>query len=195
MSGLDLPPQAGPVIVHLCKGVLYADQHALLWRDLLNVKAAVRDYVGVIGLEIFIDEAEGYAFLRQHAAEGEEAPLPRLVQRRPLGYAISLMCVLLRKKLAEQDTAGGATRLVLTRSEIVAMSSVFFKETDNEARLVERIDQHISRLEEYGFLRRLKGPEQAFEVRRILKALVDASWLADLDEKLKEYRAHASNLA
>lgn len=192
MSGLNLPPQAGPVIVHLLKGVIYADQNTVQWRDLLNFQAAVRDYVSVIGLELFIDEAEGYAFLRQCGSVADDDSLPRVVQRRPLSYPVSLLCVLLRKKLLEQDAAAGATRLLLTRTEIVEMVSVFLGGGGSEARLVERIDQHVSRLEEYGFLRRLKAEEEVFEVRRILKALVDASWLASISEKLKEYRDYAN---
>ncbi len=60
---------------------------------------------GVLGLELHIDEAEGYAFLRS-VAEFEESPspLPRLVARRPLTFQMSLLLVLLRKKLLELDT-------------------------------------------------------------------------------------------
>ena len=50
-----------------------------------------------------IDEADGYAFLRQRPQEPGEEPLPRLVPRRPLGFPVSLLLVLLRKKVAEAD--------------------------------------------------------------------------------------------
>jgi hypothetical protein len=46
---------------------------------------------------------------------------------------------------------------------------------------------------ELGFLRRLRGQEGQFEVRRILKAFVDAQWLAELDQRLADYRAHAAD--
>jgi len=42
---------------------------------------------------------------------------------------------------------------------------------------------------ELGFLRLVNGPEQLFEVRRILKAFVDGQWLADFDGRLTEYAA------
>ncbi|MCE1182530.1 MAG: DUF4194 domain-containing protein [Rhodocyclales bacterium] len=49
---------------------------------------------------------------------------------------------------------------------------------------------------ELGFLRELKGNfavdaenEANFEVRRILKAFVDAQWLAEFDERLAGYKA------
>jgi hypothetical protein len=39
-------------------------------------------------------------------------------------------------------------------------------------------------------VRRLKAPggDPAFEVRRILKAFVDAQWLAEFDQRLAGYR-------
>lgn len=194
MTGsLNVPPQVAPVLINLLRGVLYADQQPLLWQDLLTFQGAVRDYLAVIGLQVHLDETEGYAFLRHRPEEdGEDASaLPRLVQRRPLGYPVSLLCVLLRKKLIEQDAAGGETRVVLTRRQIVDMMRVFLPETSNEARTVEQIDRHINRVVEYGFLRPMKGEEQAYEVRRIIKALVDAEWLGRIDEKLAEYQLHA----
>jgi hypothetical protein len=38
-----------------------------------------------------------------------------------------------------------------------------------------------------GFLRRLRGRDDAFEVRRILKAFVDAQWVGDVERRLREY--------
>ena len=64
--------------------------------------------------------------------------------------------------------------------------------TSNEARLMDRMDSHINKVIELGFLRRMKpaaGQPGAFEVRRILKAFVDAQWLADFDARLATYRA------
>ncbi|HPK06887.1 MAG TPA: DUF4194 domain-containing protein, partial [Aminivibrio sp.] len=52
------------LVVPLLKGVLDREEQASLWPLLLRFQARVRDYVGVLGLELFLDEAEGYAFLR-----------------------------------------------------------------------------------------------------------------------------------
>ena len=43
----------------------------------MQLQAQVRDYVAVIGLQVVIDEAEGYAFLRQRP-DDEEAEGRRL---------------------------------------------------------------------------------------------------------------------
>ncbi|HEX6999352.1 MAG TPA: DUF4194 domain-containing protein [Gammaproteobacteria bacterium] len=177
------------VLITLFKGVLYQDQHADLWQALLQLQAKVRDHAGVFGLELVLDEAEGYAYLRQRpAAEDEE--LPRLVQRRQLGFAVSLLLALLRKKLAEHDAAGGDPRLILSRAQIVDLVQLFLPSGTDEAKLVDRIDADINRVVELGFLRRLRGQDDQYEVRRILKAFVDAQWLNELEQRLAQYRAH-----
>lgn len=183
------------VVIQLMKGVLYQERQADLWRDLLVLQGAVRDYLAVIGLTPIIDEAEGYAFLRQASDDGSEedaaTEMPRLISRRSLSYPLSLLCVLLRKKLAELDAEGGETRLILSRNQIVDMMRVFMPEGKNEARTVDQIGTQIRKAMELGFLRKMSGDDTRFEVRRIIKALVDADWLKDLDQRLTEYKAYA----
>lgn len=176
-----------PVLIALFKGVLYQDADAVLWQSLLMLQPRVRDYVAVLGLELILDESEGYAYLRQKP-QTEDESMPRLVQRRPLSYPVSLLAALLRKKLAEFDATSGETRLVLTREQIVDLVRVFLPSTTNEARMLDRIDQHLNRLVELGFLRALRGQENQYEVMRILKTFVDAQWLNEFDERLKSYR-------
>jgi hypothetical protein len=100
---------------------------------------------------------------------------------------------LLRKKLVEFDASSGETRLILGRDEIVEMMRLFLPDTANQVRLFERIDTSVNRVVDLGFLRRLRGTDDRFEVRRILKAFIDGQWLAELDGKLKAYRMHAQN--
>jgi hypothetical protein len=195
-------PDLSSLVIPLLKGVIYRDEatarNAGLWNGLLELQARVRDYVAVLGLELVLDEAEGYAFLRAHNREDDETTtqLPRLVARRPLSFPVSLLLALLRKKLAEFDAGGGqdeeGVRLVLSRDDIVELIRVFLPEASNEARLMDRVDTDINKVVELGFLRRMKpvaGQPTAFEVRRILKAFVDAQWLADFDTRLAAYRA------
>lgn len=181
--------------ITLLKGVIYREQDERLWGALLTLQARVRDYMAVLGLDLVLDEAEGYAFLRSRpdpADDDDPAPrLHRLVARRPLSFPVSLLLALLRKKLAEFDAGGGDTRLVLSRDDIVELVRVFLPDSSNEARLIDQIETHVNKVVELGFLRRLKaasGPA-TFEVRRILKAFVDAQWLADFDLRLAAYQA------
>jgi hypothetical protein len=181
------------VVVPLLKGVLYQESNPDLWNSLLGLQARVRDYVSVLGLEMVLDEAEGYAFLRSHSGVGDEpeTKLPRLVARRPLSFPVSLLLALLRKKLAEFDASGGDTRLVLSGADIAELTRVFAPESSNEAKLMDQVDSHINKIVDLGFIRRLKsqsGQKEMFEVRRILKTFVDAQWLAEFDDRMEEYR-------
>jgi hypothetical protein len=97
---------------------------------------------------------------------------------------------LLRKKLAEADAGGEETRLVLSREEIGEMLLLFLPGGTNETRLVDQVDTHINKVVQLGFLRKLRGQEKTFEVRRILKAFVDAQWLADFHARLKAYESY-----
>ena len=179
------------VLIPLLKGVTYRDDDAAHWSALLQLQGRVRDHVAVLGLELMLDEAEGYAFLRSRPdPEDEAAPkLPRLVARRPLSFPVSLLLALLRKKLAEFDAAGGDTRLILSREQVGELLRVFLPEGSNEARLIDQVDTHLNRIIELGFVRLLRGQDHLFEVQRILKAFVDAQWLAEFDARLAAYRA------
>jgi hypothetical protein len=153
----------GQVLVTLLQGVLYRDSDASLWQSLFELQARVRDYCATIGLELLLDEAEGYAYLRQ--------------------------------RLTEFDATGGDTRLVISRDQVADQVRLFLPDTANEARLLDRIDAYLNKVIELGFLRRLRGQDDHFEVRRILKAFVDAQWLAEFEQRLAAYATHAEEEA
>ena len=182
------------VVIPLLKSVTYRADDAAHWGALLQLQGRVRDHVAVLGLGLMLDEAEGYAFLRSRPdPEDDAAPkLPRLVARRPLSFPVSLLLALLRKKLAEFDAAGSDTRLILSRDEVAELIRVFLPEGSNEARLIDQVDTHLNRVAELGFVRRLRGQDHMIEVQRILKAFVDAQWLAQFDERLAAYRRQLS---
>jgi len=192
------------LLISLLKGVLYRDGDDRQWAALLNLQARVRDYVAVLNLELVLDEAEGYAFLKSRPEPADDDPtprLPRLVARRPLSYPVSLLLALLRKKLAEFDAGGGDTRLVLSREDIVELVRVFLPDGHNEARLIDQLESTINKVVDLGFLHRLKpargaasGPAN-YEVRRILKAFVDAQWLSEMDARLASYQSHLAGTA
>jgi hypothetical protein len=206
MTGEQLP-QAEPtaelsaVLVPLLKGVTYRADDVAHWSALLQLQGRVRDHVAVLGLELMLDEAEGYAFLRSRPDPDEDAgakpgrALPRLVARRPLSFPVSLLLALLRKKLAEFDAGGGDTRLILSREQVAELLRVFMPEGSNEARLIDQVDTHLNRVVDLGFVRRLRGQDGMFEVQRILKAFVDAQWLGEFDTRLAAYRAQLQGRA
>ncbi|MFZ3017173.1 MAG: DUF4194 domain-containing protein [Gallionella sp.] len=175
------------VLIALMKGVVYRDTDADIWQALLGLQARARDYLAVLGLELILDEAEGYAWLRTLPAPDEGAALPRLVAKRPLSFPVSLLLALLRKKMAEFDAGGEDARLILSREEVADMVRLFLPAGVNEARIVDQIDAHLNKIIDLGFARRMRGQPNLIEVRRILKAFVDAQWLNEFDQRLATY--------
>ena len=157
------------VLTHLLKGVIYRESDEKLWQALGENISTARDYLAVLGLALFHDENEGYAFLR--SKQDEDSKLPRL-----------------RVRLAEFDQQSAETRLVMSREQIAEMVTVFMPETSNEVRLIDQLNTSIKKVAELGFLRKMRGTEEHYEVARIIKAFVDAQWLGELDARLADYR-------
>ena len=198
-DGATPQPDLTSLVIPLLKGVLYREEDGALWTALLSLQARVRDYVAVLALDLVLDEGEGYAFLRAKPLDDDTAArLPRLVARRPLTFQVSLLLALLRKKLAEFDASGGESRLILSREQVAELVRVFMPAGSNESRLMDQVETQLNKVIELGFVRRLKpvgegskkGQVPMYEVRRILKAYVDAQWLADFDQRLAAYQVH-----
>jgi hypothetical protein len=192
----EYTPNLSVVLIHLLKGIVFRSEQPQLWQDLLDLQAQVADHLKVLDLELTIDDSEGYAWLSQRITDQEEKnPLPRLIARRPLSYPISLLCVLLRKKIAEADASGAETRVIVSREELLNAMRVFMPEKSNEAKIEEQMNSTITKVIELGFLRKLKTDTEQLEVQRFLTALVDADWTASLNEKLIEYQDYAQRSA
>lgn len=176
-------------IILLMREVVYRElpSHEAVWETLQRQRAVVADHFATIGVDVVIDEAEGYAYLRTREPEDGEEPLPRLVRRRALTYNVSLLLVLLRKRMVEFEATGGDGKLVLTRDQLIEMLRVFQASSNNEARIVDQADRTITQVADLGFLRELPGQPVAWEVRRILKAYVDAQTLSDFASRLAAY--------
>lgn len=174
-------------IIRLLQGVVYRESAEDSWLTLARSGAGVRDHFARIGVDVVVDEDEGYAYLRSRPQTEGEEPLPRLVRRRTLSYSVSLLLVLLRKRMVEFDTAGGEGRLVLSTEQITEMLRLFQGDSTNEARLVDRAETTIKKAAELGFLRLLRGQREQWEVRRVLKAYVDTETMSDFANRLREY--------
>lgn len=156
------------------------------WLVLRGHHDEIRRYFRDIGQELVFDEAEGYAFIRQLEFEGEER-VPRLVQRRPLSYAATLLLVSLREEFLRFDAApGDSTRLVKSRDQLRDLVADFFNETTNQVRDAGRLDAAIKTLADLGFVRPLNAAsgQDAFEVMRIVKARLGPADLETIKERL-----------
>lgn len=176
-----------PAIIHLMRGVVYRETHETTWMTLKSDPAPVLDHFATIGIDVVIQDDEGYAYLRSREDTEDESALPRLIRRRQLTYNVSLLLVLLRKRMVEFDTTGWEGRLVLSTEQIVDLLRVFQADSTNEARVMDQAETTIKKAAELGFLKELRGQRGQWEVRRILKAYVDAQTMSDFAGRLREY--------
>lgn len=183
----DLHPYA-PLILKLLQGTVYYDDKQ--WEMLLSYAAPIRRHFAAIGLQLHLDESEGYAYLTQpEQEETADVTLPRLVRRIPLSYDATLLCVLLREALQQFDARQpDQTRFILSRAQIQEMMQLFYAEQADMTRLERQVDRAIRQVENVNFLKQIKNPdEELYEVRRIIKAKISADKLAEIRAQLEAY--------
>jgi hypothetical protein len=175
-------------IIRLLQGVIYNDDKTA-WDCLLLYQRDIRQHFAGIGIDVFIQENEGYAFLKhQEFSQDENIYIPHIIERRQLSYHVTLLSVLLFEKLIEFDMKGAdSSRLIIDREEIKETIRLFLPDGTDEVKITGKVDTHISKLEEIGFLRRLSTNPNQFEVRRILKAKISADGLEEIKTKLREH--------
>ena len=183
-----------PAIVRLLQGPVYDDD--AVWRLLVANGGAVQRYLAQIGVDLVLDEAEGFAYLTQPDASEDEESRPRLVRRMPLSFEVSLLLVILREELDRFDaTNADARKLHLAAREIRERIGLYFKEKTDQTRLMRDFDRYIRQVEELGFVRAVRQPdaiaaaETVYEVRRIVKAKVNNELLEGFKKAMEEYTA------
>ncbi len=181
-----------PVVLKLLQNPLFSDE-TTSWNVLLAYLTPVQEYFACIGLEVRVQEEDGYAYLHQPSLEddeGQSIALPRLTRRDRLTYSTTLLCVLLREWLDQfESTHLDAGKCTITDDQMRELLAPFLPARTDERALQRRIDATIERIIDLGFLKRMPNTEKPayFEVRRILKAKIDAEKLAEIKEKLARY--------
>src|SRR5947208_3505192 len=98
-------PEQSQVLARLLLQPIYRED-AALWESVRAQRDTIGHYFRQIGQEVVIDEAEGYAFLRQIETEGGDT-IPRIGRRQSLGYTATLLLVCLREELARFEASPG----------------------------------------------------------------------------------------
>lgn len=182
------PPQPyAPVILKLLQGVIYSDDPH--WERLQSYLTPIKEYFGKINLQVQNYEMEGFAYLEQPEPDSDEhsEPLPRLTARRQLSFKVTVLCVLLREQLRQFDASDATGRLVLSIEKLRDLLQPYLPEGNNEEKFRREVDSLVKQAIELGFLKRLSGQDENYEVRPILKAKVDADMLELLKQKLEAY--------
>jgi hypothetical protein len=180
---------AKTAIILLFKGLFYKTDNEKAFFELVNNSyAPILEYFHTIGLVVLIDENDGYAYLKNKVYEQDEIPLPKLLSSRELSYKVSLLSVLLRKRIVDFDMQNDNERAIVTKEDIISEIIFFLDIKFNEIKVKKEIESTIKKVEELGFLKRLKTSDEAYEIKSSIKSFVDATWLDDFDKKLQEYK-------
>jgi len=156
------------------------------WQELLSHQTLISDYVSVIGLELVIDEREGYAYIRQELEADD--PLT-LIPRHPLTFEQSLACVLLRRWADEPrlDTEGP---LRFSTAEFQEQVALVFRDNPDGARQYRKLDTQLGQLAKLGLLRQAdddRDGNAVYELLPIIKARVTPQNLDDFYAQLQTY--------
>ena len=194
MSSDNLPDyheSSGPA-VRLLQGVVYSEDEKV-WAALISHKLRLENYFARLGLMLVIDEADGFAYLRQ-MGEDDARPsgyekLPILIPRKSLGYSLTILCVLLREYLRRFDEEELTDERCIVETNVLFDEWRTFQKPANDdvkqlkefASLVRRAD------EEFGFIRKYAEEPESWEIRRILKARLPVLELENLLDQLRSY--------
>lgn len=179
------PLPYAPVVLKLLRGVMYSDDPH--WERLQSYLTPIKDYFGKIGLQVQHYETEGFAYLDQPDPELDDPtePLPRLIVRRQLSFKVTVLCVLLREQLRLFDASDATGRLVVDAERLRDLIQPYLPARNNEEKFRREVDGLIKQAIDLGFLKRLSGQHENYEVRPILKAKIDADMLERLKQKLE----------
>ncbi|GAA4838025.1 DUF4194 domain-containing protein [Algivirga pacifica] len=179
-------------LIHLLKGTIYQENEKL-WLTVLDHRNTMSKYFRQIGLQLFVDEQHGYAFLKEEQLEEEEeqsSALPPLLERRALTYNTTLLLVLLRKRLLDEEQRDILSMPVISEEEIVTEMSGYMPSRQDETKLRKQVITAINAVDKLGFLKEVKGYQKTYGIQRILKAKITAAEIVELLEKLKAHGGH-----
>lgn len=180
------------VIIKLLQGPVYADDKNI-WRELLGWQSAIQEYFGKIGMELIINEQDGFARVMQpETDENDDNPLPRLMKKQSLNYEATLLAVMLREGLEEFDVKSDGTKFYLTQKEIKERIELFSKEQTNKSKLWKDLSKPITSLINIGILKlnredSVNKDNNQYEIKRIIKAFISNDKLEEIKNKLSNY--------
>lgn len=183
------PQPYAPVIIKLLKGVVYNDDPH--WEKLQNNLTPIREYFVQIGVDLYNDNREGFAYLtqpREIEIEGKKEVLPRLTSSHKLNLNTTIFCVLLRMRLQEFDASEQIGRAIISLEDIRKLLEPYLEKTNNEKKFRDEVNTLVNNVKKLGILKELSGDDEKYEIRRIIKAKIDADTLEELKQKLENLK-------
>lgn len=174
-------------IVKLLKSPI--ERNSNVWDDIINYQNEIQEYIGLIGLELIVKKDEGFAFVKQ--LEDNEGNTIGLIQRRQIGFEVSIILVVLRQSLEEFDNNPTqlATEKFITNLDIKEDLWLFLPEKYNKVKFIKELDKYINAVVDLGYLKEIskKDNEIKYQIHRIIKEKITLDILQDFKIKLQKY--------
>lgn len=187
------------VCIKLLQGpIIKRSEHDKLWNLLLRDRLHIDNYFSTIGVTLLVEEADGYAFLRQKNENLDEdfEQLPKLIRRRSLSVEESFLCVILREALDLFESSDDFSDIfTMEENEIMERLRNYSSEYTDELKFKSKIRQYLNKLEELGYVENLSKKEvdesqdeteYVYKVNKIIRAIVSPEFLAEFRNKLVE---------
>jgi hypothetical protein len=190
----DVKPPVAPefressiAAVRLLQGVVYSDE-TKVWDLMLRWQSSLERDFARLGLQLVVDEAEGFGYLRQmdedECPAGYEA-LPKLIRKSRLSYDATVLCVLLREELRRfEEEELHNERCVVEAVMLFDEWKTFFLAQQDEVKLRKEFVTALNKLKDLDFVRKFSDEPEAWEIRRIVKARLPLAALEGLKEQL-----------
>lgn len=183
----EIKPYSKAIVFLLKKTV---EKNSPVWEDIIHYQVEIQEYLSVIGLELILKKDEGFAYVKQIVWDDDTTL--NLVSRRQMGFEASIILVVLRQILEEYDSNPTETQSedrIITNIEIKDYVRMFLPEKYDKVKLEKDLDTYIQRVEEWGFLKRIKqnNDEIRYKIHRIIKEKVTIDDLYKFKQNLEDY--------
>ncbi len=175
----------------LVNGPIDRERQEDIYNDTLLLKDRLSEYFLPLGMCLYLDDNLGYAHLFS-PPKSEEDLLPRVSGNRPMKYAPTVLCVIVRKAFDDHYAKVSGERLLLSREEILRQMTPYLSFLKDDVRKAKTVNGAIEKLEEYGLIKTVKKESDLFEVQKIVKSALGADWLGEIAKIQKELLAYAA---
>ena len=186
-----------PAIIALLKDVVKTSDKA--WDTLKEHEPEIKGFFESIGIAVKVRDENGYAYLSQ--PEGNDlsyedkqiikqktgfVKLDRLIRREPLSDEQSLLSLLLRERLEENE--------IIIKREIYTELKIFYKEALDKEKQYKDFDNVIKQLLKLNFITELKKDEDdeletIYKIEKIITDKIDNKKIKEIKQKFIEKNA------
>lgn len=197
MADSNLKPWS-QVCVKLLQGPIFRQNvNDKLWEKLEMYESDIQAFFAILGVNVAIDKADGFAFLQQNDLNEEDDNVSRLIRQIPLTEEQSFLCILLRDELNKFDNPNNSQNkssvLILRESELYEQYAMFYASKTDLVTARANFKKNLNRLCELGLLKEQNPDdmekESEYEVRRYVRAKIDSEFCEEFMRKLKEREA------